>query len=88
MRVSSDIFHIHESTNVACAIAVNEREFNHGIVDLTKLSMLNFILFYFIFFKLLRKMSMWNKYWNHEDAQEPIIYNRVIKIQYNLITFS
>ena len=45
MRVSSDIFHIHESTNVACAIAVNEWEFNHGIVDLTKLSMLNFLFF-------------------------------------------
>ena len=31
---------------------------------------------------------MWNKYRNHKDAQEPIIYNGVIKIQYNLITFS
>ena len=48
MRVSSDIFHIHESTDVACAVAVNEREFNHGIVDLTKLSMLNSFFFFFL----------------------------------------
>lgn len=34
-----------------------------------------------------RKSSK-NKYMNHKDAQEPIIYNRVIKIQYNLTTFS
>lgn len=34
-----------------------------------------------------RKSSRY-KYMNHKDAQEPIIYNRVIKIQYNLTTFS
>ena len=47
MRVSSDIFHIHESTNVACAIAVNEwvQSWHCGLDEIEHVEL--FILFYF-----------------------------------------